>query len=105
MPPLVYRATRLQLVATRQGALRCLAFGRVEAGEPEVMVGQLLPAALDRPPETGLFRLWAGRDARGQPVYEDDAVLQVPPARCAEARKWFARALTAPTIGQHSFQV
>jgi hypothetical protein len=93
MPPLIYRATRLQLVHTRQGALRCWAFGKLAGEGPEVMVGQLRTSDLGHPPDAGLFRLWAGSYYQGQPVYEEDAVLQLRLEDVSRAREWLSSAI------------
>lgn len=101
--PLVYRATRLQLVHTRQGALRCWAFGKLDGDGPEMMVGQLRTSDLGRPPLTGLFRLWAGSYHQGAPVYEEDAALQVRSEDVPRAKEW----LTGAMAGRmpHSLEV
>lgn len=95
MQPLIYHATRLQLVHTRQGALRCWAFGRTDEDSPEVMVGQLRAPDLENPPKSGLLRLFAGTYQRGQAVYEEDAALLVPPGGLDAVVRWFPLAMAS----------
>lgn len=67
------------------------------------MVGQVRVADIQAPPEAGTFRLWAGSYQRGQPVYEDDAVLQVQPEQGPRAAAWLTLALASRA--PHSLEV